>query len=41
VPGSLQKKGDDDATFCLTKDGILFPRFSLTNPALDVKEAGI
>jgi hypothetical protein len=28
-----QKKAEEDATFCLIKDGTFFPLFCLTNPA--------
>jgi hypothetical protein len=35
VPGLLDKKVEEDATFCLIKDTFL-PLFCLTNPAQDV-----
>jgi hypothetical protein len=34
LQGSFYKKAEEDATFCLIKDGTFFPLFCLTNAAL-------
>jgi hypothetical protein len=39
VPGSLNKKAEEDATFYLiNKNGTFFPLFCLTNPALETRK---
>jgi hypothetical protein len=38
VPGSLDKKAEENATFCLTKDATFFPLFLSNEPGTGVKE---
>jgi hypothetical protein len=38
VPGSLEKKAEEDVTFCLKKDATFSPLFSSNEPGTDCQD---